>query len=139
MKKCLIWCWRWGIRCRRNCSPVDFAAAKGSGWAYDALRGRLGDLKAAQIMRDVAGDEYGNIQRHWANAPENLYSPRHVRKADSDVMHALGDVAKQHDKSGYYRRLVDAQEEALRAPIAVNAGGETQTASREAARPTRKF
>lgn len=120
-------------------APLISAAAKGSGWAYDALRGRLGDLKAAQIMRDVAGDEYGNIQKAWANAPENLTASQAMYgKADSDVMHALGDVAKQHDKSGYYRRLADAQEEALRAPIAVNAGGETQTASREAARANKE-
>ena len=48
-------------------------------------------------------------------------------------------MLQSHDKSGYHRRFVDAQEEGVARPNLLNAGGETQTASREAARPTRKF
>lgn len=45
---------------------------KGIGWTYDFLAGRLGELRAAEIMRNVIADKSTGIIDALKNAPKNV-------------------------------------------------------------------
>lgn len=47
-------------------------ARKGIGWTYDFLAGRLGELRAAEIMRNVIADKSSGIIDALKNAPKNV-------------------------------------------------------------------
>ena len=47
-------------------------ARKGIGWTYDFLVGRLGELRAAEIMRNVIADKSSGIIDALKNAPKNV-------------------------------------------------------------------
>lgn len=112
--------------------PLVSAAAKGAGWAYDALKGRLGELKAAQIMRDAAGQNLDDIISANRVAPSGLTAAQAASGVQQDTYSALGELAKRNDPNSYYRQLGDAQEAAQRATLEALANGNTQTAARQA-------
>ena len=47
-------------------------ARRGVGWTYDFLAGRLGELRAAEIMRNVIADKSSGIIDALKNAPKNV-------------------------------------------------------------------
>lgn len=111
-------------------APLVTAAAKGAGWAYDALRGRLGDLKAAQIVRDAAGGNLPAIRAASAVAPDNLTAAQAASGVQQDTYSALGKLMEENNKDSFYRLLRDRQTEAQRATLEGLASGTTQTAAR---------
>jgi hypothetical protein len=57
------------------------AAAKALGWVWDAVGGRLIQVKAGKILREIAGDDLAAIQSANANAAPNLSSAQAVQEA----------------------------------------------------------
>ena len=112
--------------------PLVSAAAKGAGWAYDALKGRLGDIKAAQIVRDAAGANLPAIRAASAVAPDNLTAAQAASGVQQDTYSALGQLMEQNNKDSFYRLLRDRQTDAQRATLEGLANGTTQTAARQA-------
>lgn len=96
--------------------PVAGAAlgvgARTAGWLSDAVRGRLGQIKAGQIARDVAGPELAAIRAANAAAPTNLTAGQAAAGIDRDTWQALAKMAERNDPESYYRMLGDQQEAA---------------------------
>jgi len=51
---------------------VGTVARRGMGWTYDFLTKRLGDVKAAEIMRNLIADKSSDIINAIQNAPKNI-------------------------------------------------------------------
>lgn len=91
--------------------------AKGIGWLSDAVRGRLGQIKAGQIARDAAGGEISAIQEANRNAASGLTAGQAAANVDRDTWQALARMAEKNDPESYYRMLSDSQEAARLASL----------------------
>jgi len=71
------------------------AAAKMLGWMWDATGGRLIQVKAGKIMREIAGDDLAAIQAANASAAPGLTSAQAVQEAGilNPVLQAMGQRA----------------------------------------------
>ena len=71
------------------------AAAKALGWMWDAATGRLIQVKAGKIMREIAGDDLAAIQAANANAAPGLTSAQAVQEAGilNPALQAMGQRA----------------------------------------------
>lgn len=71
------------------------AAAKALGWMWDAASGRLIQVKAGKIMREIAGNDLAAIQAANANAAPGLTSAQAVQEAGilNPVLQAMGQRA----------------------------------------------
>lgn len=107
------------------------AAAKGAGWAIDLLKGRLADIKAGKVLRDVAGDELPKIQAALASADDNLTAAQAAAPVGSTKFSALGQRAAEQD-SQFTTDLLARQAADREAQIARIAGGNTQTQVKQA-------
>lgn len=101
--------------------PILAGAAKGGGWLSDAIRGRLGAIKAGEIAREVAGPELATIRA--ANdimGPQKAAGSTAAQAAagvDRDTWQALAKMAERNDPESYYRLLADKQEAARRVAL----------------------
>ena len=111
--------------------PVLTAAAKGAGWAIDLLKGRLAEIKAGKVLRDVAGDELPKIQAALQVAGQNVTASQAAAPVGSTRFAALGERAAQQD-SQFTSDLLARQAADREAKIAAIAGGSNQTAARQA-------
>lgn len=116
--------------------PVLTAAAKGFGWAIDLLKGRLSEIKAGKVLRDVAGDELPKIQAALQAAGQNVTASQAAAPVGSTRFAALGERAAQQD-SQFTSDLLARQAADREAKIASLAGGPTQTAARQAVQDTK--
>ena len=63
-------------------APVALpAVAKAAGWIWDAVGGRLVQVKAGKILREISGDNLSAIQAANANAAPGLTSAQAVQEA----------------------------------------------------------
>jgi hypothetical protein len=63
-------------------APVALpAVAKAAGWIWDAVGGRLIQVKAGKILREISGDNLAAIQAANANAAPGLTSAQAVQEA----------------------------------------------------------
>jgi hypothetical protein len=71
------------------------AAAKALGWMWDAASGRLIQVKAGKIMREIAGDDLAAIQAANASAAPGLTSAQAVQEAGilNPALQAMGQRA----------------------------------------------
>jgi len=71
------------------------AAAKALGWMWDAAGGRLIQVKAGKIMREIAGNDLAAIQAANASAAPGLTSAQAVQEAGilNPVLQAMGQRA----------------------------------------------
>ena len=71
------------------------AAAKALGWMWDAAGGRLIQVKAGKIMREIAGNDLAAIQAANAAAAPGLTSAQAVQEAGilNPVLQAMGQRA----------------------------------------------
>lgn len=91
--------------------------AKGAGWLTDAVRGRLGNIKAGQIARDAAGPELDAIRAANSSAEPGLTAGQVAYGIDRDVWQALAKAAERNDMDSFYRILGDSQEAARLASL----------------------
>ena len=111
--------------------------AKFSGWLYDAMKGKLGEVKAGEIARRVAGGDLAAIRAANAAAQQGLSSGQAAAGIDNAAYAALDDLARKQNPASYYSRQVIDQADAATNELARLAGGATATESR-AVRETSK-
>lgn len=77
-------------------APVALpAVAKAAGWIWDAAGGRLVQVKAGKLLREISGDDLTAIQSATANAKPGLTAAQAVQEAgvNAPVFQALGQRA----------------------------------------------
>ena len=77
-------------------APVALpAVAKAAGWIWDAVGGRLVQVKAGKILREISGDNLTAIQTANANAAPGLTSAQAVQEAGviAPAFQAMGQRA----------------------------------------------
>ncbi len=111
------------------------AAAKGTGWAIDLLKGRLADIRAGKILRDVAGDELPKIQAALAASGDDVTAAQAVADVGSTKWSALGRRAEKQD-SQFTSALKEGQQASREGVMSKMAGG---TSSEAAAAARDKF
>ena len=104
--------------------------AKFSGWLYDAMKGKLGEVKAGEIARRVAGGDLAAIRAANAAAEQGLSSGQAAAGIDNATYAALDDLARKQNPASYYSRQAAAQETKATNELARLAGGATATESR---------
>ena len=78
--------------------PVVNALAKSGGFLRDAFTGRLANVKAGKISRQVAGDRINAIRAALAAAPEDLTAAQAASGVQRDAWQALGEFANETDE-----------------------------------------
>ena len=84
--------------------------AKFSGWLYDAMKGKLGEVKAGEIARRVAGGDLAAIRAANAAAKQGLSSGQAAAGIDNATYAALDDLARKQNPASYYSRQAATQE-----------------------------
>jgi hypothetical protein len=104
--------------------------AKFSGWLYDAMKSKLGEVKAGEIARRVAGGDLAAIRATNAAAQQGLSSGQAAAGIDNAAYAALDGLARKQNPASYYSRQETAQEADATNKLARLAGGATATESR---------
>jgi len=104
--------------------------AKFSGWLYDAMKGKLGEVKAGEIARRVAGGDLAAIRAANAAAQQGLSSGQAAAGIKNATYAALDNLAREQNPASYYSRQAEAQADAATNVLARLAGGATATESR---------
>lgn len=78
--------------------PVVNALAKSAGFLRDAFTGRLAEVKAGKISRQVAGDRINAIRAALAAAPEDLTAAQAAAGVQRDAWQAFGEFANKTDE-----------------------------------------
>lgn len=98
-------------------APVIDKAAKAAGWVWDAVGGRLVQVRAGKIIRQIAGADLDAIKTAAANAPQNLTAAQATQQVGNNVLAALGEKAAKNDVTNYFTRLAAEQEAARQAAL----------------------
>ena len=104
--------------------------AKFSGWLYDAMKGKLGKVKAGEIARRVAGGDLAAIRAANAAAEQGLTSGQAAAGIDNATYAALNDLATKQNPASFFSRQAAAQETKALNELARLAGGATATEAR---------
>lgn len=104
--------------------------AKFSGWLYDAMKGKLGEVKAGEIARRVAGGDLAAIRAANAAAQQGLSSGQAAAGIDNAAYAALDDLARKQNPASFFSRQAATQEADATNELARLAGGATATESR---------
>lgn len=78
--------------------PIVNALAKSAGFLRDAFTGRLAEVKAGKISRQVAGDRINAIRAALAAAPEDLTAAQAAAGVQRDAWQAFGEFANETDE-----------------------------------------
>ena len=89
-------------------------AAQAAGWVWDAVSGKLVNVRAGKIARDIAGADLGTIKDLAKSAGPNLTAAQATQPVGSNVLAALGEKAAKNDVSNFFSRTA-AEQEAARA------------------------
>lgn len=89
------------------------ALAKGGGWAYDLVKGRLGEIKAGQIARAAAAGDINTVRQILSGAPADLTTGQALAGEKLPVIQGLGKVAANEAPTEFSR--IEAAQEAKRA------------------------
>ena len=101
-------------------APVALPAiAKAAGWLWDAAGGRLVQVKAGKILREIAGDDLAAIQAATANAKPGLTAAQAVQEAgiNAPVLQALGQRAPTPQTAAFQVNKAAADQAARAAMI----------------------
>jgi hypothetical protein len=110
---------------------VGTIARRGAGYTYDLLAGRLGELRAAEIMRSVIADKSSGIIDALKKAPKNVKANTAEFLASKGLLTPELAAATRIVSAGKYGKQLE--QKALAAADERNAmkafirGGETQT------------
>lgn len=71
--------------------------AKAAGWAWDAVNGRLVQIKAGKVLREIAGDQLDAIKNALSNASPELTAAQAVQEAKitAPALQAMGARAPE--------------------------------------------
>jgi len=110
--------------------PVVKQLARGAGWLYDAISGKLGQIKAAKIARDVAGGDINAIKAANLAASEGETAGQAAADIGNDTWSALDRLARTSGTGSWWSRRLDVQEAEIKSALSRLAGGTTPTESR---------
>lgn len=117
--------------------PAISAAARGAGKVIDEARGKVTDIKAANILRQAAGNDLAAIRAATAAAPDEITAAQATAGIKNDTWNALEDLAKRADKESYFSRLSEKQRQDVLDGLRRIAGGANQTEARQSAEATK--
>lgn len=105
--------------------------AKAAGWIWDAVSGKLIQVKAGKIVRELAGDEVDAVRNAAASAPANLTAGQAVANVRAPAIQTLQSRmnARNINES---TRLAEQENAANLNQLQALAGGSTQVASKNA-------
>lgn len=92
--------------------PVIDKAAKAAGWVWDAVNGKLVQMRAGKIIREIAGADLDTIKTLAASAPAGQTAAQATAAAKNDVLAALGERAAKNDTTNFFARIAAEQEAA---------------------------
>ena len=101
--------------------------ATGGGKIIDAFSGRLAEVKAGKVAREMAGDAINTIRVANNLAPMDVNAAQAVGGVDNDVYQAFLDFYAGKDKTAFQRVLKDDQKLGQLNQLARLAGGSTET------------
>lgn len=112
---------------------VGTIARRGVGATYDLLAGRLGEVRAAEIMRNIIADKANGIADALKNAPKNVKANTAEFLASKGLLTPELAAATRIVSGGKFGKKLEekavarsAEQNAMRTAIR---GGETQTAA----------
>lgn len=113
--------------------------AKFSGWLWDAMSGRLGDVKAGAIARKLAGGDIDAIRAVNAIAPADISAGQAASGANIDNAGwaALDALAREENIGNKFTRQEALQNNKILDKLSTLATGATPTESRAAARQSK--
>lgn len=105
--------------------------AKAAGWIWDAVSGKLIQVKAGKIVRELAGDAVDAVRNAAASAPANLTAGQAVANVRAPAIQTLQSRmnARNINES---TRLAEQENAANLNQLQALAGGSTQVASKNA-------
>jgi len=105
-------------------------AAKAAGWIWDTASGKLIQVKAGKIVRELSGDAVNAVRNAAASAPANLTAGQAVANIRAPAIQTLQSRMAQRDPN----LTIGAEQEyaANLNQLQALAGGSTQTASKNA-------
>jgi hypothetical protein len=92
-------------------------AAKAAGWVWDAFSGKLVNVRAGKIAREIAGADLGTIKDLAKSAGPNLTAAQATQASGSNVLAALGEKAAKNDVTNFFSRTAAGQEAARQATL----------------------
>jgi hypothetical protein len=84
-------------------------AAKAIGWIFDKTSGKLVQIKAGKIVRELAGPQLESVKAAAINAPKDLSAAQAIAGVDAPPLQTLGTLAIEN-KPYVYRPSLQAQE-----------------------------
>lgn len=116
----------WGALLGGSLTAATIAAAKSLGWVYDAVRGKLVQMRAGNIIREVAGaDKNALIAAGNAASPE-LTGAQAGAGIQNAQMQALGELAKGQNTGSFFSKKAAVAKQDAQAVLDTLAGGATQ-------------
>lgn len=110
--------------------PVVKQLAKGAGWLYDALSGKLGQVKAAKIARDVAAGDINAIKAANLAASQGETAGQAAADIPNSTWAALDNLSKSTNTGSWWTRRQLVQDAEITDSLSKLAGGITPTESR---------
>lgn len=104
-------------------------AAKALGWIWDAATGKLIQVKAGKIVRELAGDAVDAVRAAASAAPKELTAGQAVANVNAPAIQTLMSRTAARNPN-LYTGLAKAEEAAQLNTLADIAGGSTQAASK---------
>lgn len=109
-------------------------AEKAAGWVWDAFSGKLVNVRAGKIAREIAGADLGTIKDLAKSAGPNLTAAQATQASGNNVLAALGEKAAKNDVTNFFSRTAAEQEAARKATLqGVTPDLAATTAARDAA------
>ena len=109
-------------------------AAKAAGWVWDAVSGKLVNVRAGKIAREIAGADLGTIKDLAKSTGPNLTAAQATQASGNNVLAALGEKAAKNDVTNFFSRTAAEQEAARQATLrSVTPDLAATTAARDAA------
>lgn len=118
-------------------SPIVKKLAQGSGWLYDAVNGRLGEVQAAKIMRQAAGGDLATIKVLNTLAQEGETAGQAAAQVDNSTYQALDALAKGRNTNSWFTRRIIANNAADASTLNQLAGGANATESKAVEKTSR--
>lgn len=116
-------------------APVVKGLAKVGGKGYDLVTGKMAEVQASKLAKEMAGDTLNQIRAANGAAPININSAQATAGIDNDVWQAFLDVVQGKDKKAVFSTLKTKQAQDQFNTLAALAGGSNQ-AEAAAARTT---
>lgn len=92
-------------------------AAKAAGWVWDAFSGKLVNVRAGKIAREIAGADLGTIIDLAKSTGPNLTAAQATQASGNNVLAALGEKAAKNDVTNFFSRTAAGQEAARQATL----------------------